>query len=212
MKRATVIGLLALCYTSLAQDTLETVVEPRARPSKNILLLVDNSGSMAGKTWAVARGYATMIAGQGTDQASVAVMAFGEAPQRWSYKKATWARLPDDNAVKDASSWLDRLPATGSTFLLPALSAALAEKVDPLTVVVVTDGLFSEDAAPLLAAVEVLQAARAKRGMSRAVIVGLGLTENDSRYSVAAVSTSSPLGIMAQRYGGGLYVRRVENK
>jgi len=200
---------LLLCAAAVASDALVTVVEPRTRPSKHLFLLVDNSGSMAGKSWSVARGYASMIAGQGTDQASVAVLAFGEGAQRWTYKGAKWARLPDGHAVKAASSWLDKLPAFGSTYVLPGLTEALRENVDPLTVVVVSDGLFTEDPAPLLVAVECLQRERGKRKLGRASIVCLGLREGDNAYAVAAVSTSSPMGIMAQRYGGGMYVRRV---
>lgn len=181
MKRALAQGLggaiLALLVTSAALAAeLVTVVRGKSRVSKRILFVVDVSGSMYGRSFSRAVSSVRTLAAQPTDELQVGVIAFADNAVRWSpTKKTKWAKLPDKKAVQAIAGFLYHNGPGGGTNVVPALKLALSEPKTQLTVVLVTDGIFAEDDADVLKAVEKAQKQRVKQKRGRALLAVLGV-------------------------------------
>src|SRR5690606_27366979 len=89
-----------------------------------------------------------------TDDLEVGVIAFNDAAIRWPGRPEPerrrpvppgWASLPSEESVDAANRWLEQLGAGGDTLIIPALSAALSEPRDELSIILVTDGLFGRE-------------------------------------------------------------------
>ena len=170
-------GLLAVLITSgVMAAELVTVVRGQSRVSKHILFVVDVSGSMYGRAFTRAVSSVRSLAGQPTDEMQVGVIAFADTAVRWSpTKHSTWAKLPDKKALVAVENFLYQQGPGGGTKVVPALELALQDPKPQLTVVLVTDGIFSEPDADVLKAVEKEQKQRVKKKRGRALIAVLGV-------------------------------------
>ncbi len=152
---------------------LIAVVPASERLTNRVVLVIDHSGSMAGR-YGAAVDAARHIAQQPTDDLTLSCIAFNAETQR--YPKTL--KLPDAEGVSELVSWLSNLRAHGSTLAGPALSEALKMSEKGLSVVLVTDGVFTaEPIESLLAQIEAAQQWRVDQGLGRAVVAvyGIGL-------------------------------------
>lgn len=170
------VAMLVLARHAPSQDLVQ-VVEPQARITKRVILLVDVSGSMRGPELDRAIAAALDVARKGGDQMEVACYAFASGAVRWpaphqedSRAPAGWAEMPDEKALAHLFAWLPGCGLyDGTTELGGALRAALAEARDDLSIVVISDGLLG-DAAKCLEVLKDGQAARAKLALAPAVV------------------------------------------
>ena len=170
------LALAPLCVgVSLAVE-LSPVVRASSRFSKHVLFVCDVSASMYGRPFDSALSAFKMVASQPVDDMQVSVIAFSDTITRWApSKKTKWAKLPSKTHVKAADKWLRRQGPGGGTNVVPAMELALKETTGPLTIVLVTDGIFSEDDDDVVKAITKGQAARKKAKKSQAVISVLGI-------------------------------------
>ncbi len=215
MIRAALAALLVIYSTTLLAappDVIDTVVAGRQRPSKNLLLVVDTSGSMEGDAFSKALGVVEMIAKQPLDAGQVGVIGFTKTPDRWTVPKSMrgrggkgWASLPSSDVLRAALAWLKKRGAVGWTKVVPALTAALRDPQDPLTIVLVTDGDFWESREWVMSAWTQGQAARRKRGLRPALLMAVGV----SSYSgTSHLSTKSVMAQLGKAGRGGFYISR----
>jgi Ca-activated chloride channel family protein len=120
---------------------------------KDVVLVLDVSGSMEGEKIAQARSAAAFVLGDLNDEDRFEVLAFATGIQ--SYGDG----LRPASDAGDARTWVGSLAAGGSTNIHGALSQALdlAEPGRPLYVMFMTDGLATEgliDTADILGALE----------------------------------------------------------
>lgn len=168
---------------------LKVEVEPKARITKHVLLVVDRSGSMQGDPLSEALGAVTRFLHEPVDELQVGILAFSDGTTRWPgipEKRAArpvpegWAAFPSKEALERAQGWLSDLPARGGTNVAPALREALSEARRELTIMLITDGKFPDAQSNVLPPlVAEAQAEREKLGHGRAVIAcyGIGPTE-----------------------------------
>lgn len=168
---------------------LKIEVEPKARITKHVLLVVDRSGSMQGDPLSEAIGTISRFLHEPVDELQVGILAFSDGTTRWpgvpERRPARpvpegWAAFPSKEALEKAQGWLADLPARGGTNVAPALREALTEPRRELTIMVISDGKFPDSQANILPAlVAEAQAEREKLGHGRAVIAcyGIGPTE-----------------------------------
>jgi len=125
--------------------TLITLVPPQVdQYPKDIIFVVDTSSSMDGDELADAMEAFMMFAGQSTDEMRIKVIAFQIG---WAYWKMEWSPLPDAKVLEEARQWMISTNASrtfgNGTAPFGALSAALSEPGDDMTVVLISDGWFS---------------------------------------------------------------------
>jgi Ca-activated chloride channel family protein len=154
---------------------LLTLVPPtrtaaRERVSRDLVLLLDISGSMAGEPIAQAKRVTSALVSTLGERDSLEMIAFSSSPRRW--KRGATRATPD--ARREALAWIAALSAGGGTEMRHAIEEAL----EPLRadaqrqVVVVTDGAIgfeSEVVATIL---------RRLPAPSRVHVVGVGSAPN----------------------------------
>lgn len=160
---------------------LLTLVPPRGEaPSvaRDLILLLDTSGSMAGEPLAQARRVAMALVESLDDEDSLQMVSFSSRVSHWSAEP----RRADRPTRRDAIGWLDALEAGGGTEMHQGILAAL----EPLRadaqrqVILVTDGLIGfED--EIVGAID----SRLPRGC-RVHCVGVGSAVNRSLTGPAA--------------------------
>lgn len=180
--KSTVSLLLTLAVPCLASPLQEVI--PVSCPITNrMLFVIDVSDSMRGAAMEHARNCLLELAGVPTDDLEFAVLAFNNHAYRWpgipgAGAPERWAALPSEEALLSAHEWIDSLEPSGDTHGVNALSIALSEPVDNLTIVVITDGKFNgPDDNNIVRDVQAFQDFRvSERGLSRAgiVVVGVG--------------------------------------
>lgn len=198
---AALLLLYAAALVATADDKPKPIVcvVPGPRPTKNLLFVVDTSGSMGRGEFARALDALAMIAGQPIDDGKLAVLAFSDYSVRWHYAKKTWVPLPDARAVRAAETWLTKVKANGSTELGSALTVALSDPQDDLTVIVVSDGIVTDETGTLKA-LKRGQEARVKRKLSKARVMCFGVGS-----SLAYVGSQSLLAKVSKAGGGAFY-------
>ena len=159
------------------QDYLMAMLTPpvddrrRPVPPREMIFVIDNSGSMAGESMEQAR--ASLLHGLRTLRPAdrFNVIRFDDTMTRLF--EAPVAATPDQ--VDLALRYADSLEAQGGTEMLPALRAAL---VDPTPadgrvrqLIFMTDGSISNEA-------EMLEAIGRSRGRSRVFMIGIGSAPN----------------------------------
>lgn len=151
----------------LAVLTPPAIAEAQQRPAREVVYVVDTSGSMAGtpieQVKAALRSALSRL--QPNDRFNV--IGFADATEALFAQPQ--AASPE--AVGRAREFLDSLHAGGGSKLLPALAFALADATPslatPRQVVVLSDGAISDEAA-------IFAHVAARRGRSRLFAIGIG--------------------------------------
>jgi Ca-activated chloride channel family protein len=124
---------------------LLTITPPRpesrsSATARDLILLIDASGSMAGRPLAKARTLACALVESLAPADRLELIAFASRPQRWRRQAAPAI----DAARREAIDWLTALRAEGSTEMRDAIVEALRplRKDAQRQVVLVTDGLI----------------------------------------------------------------------
>ena len=142
----------------------------RAPEAREIVFVIDTSGSMGGASIVQARAALRLAIERLEPRDRFNVIAFA-SETRTLFPKSTHA---DPGAVERALDFVDGLEAGGGTDMLPALLAALRDERggDGLRqIVFVTDGCVGNEA-------QLLSAVRAGLGRSRLFTVGIGSAPN----------------------------------
>lgn len=180
-----------LTTLALAQPApIEQVVPLKQPPTPRIHLVVDVSGSVNPRI-AEAFSAISALVEHPIDSMSIKVTAFSDTSSAWrpgNADKNGWVDSPGPNDLNAVKDWLKALPH-GSTRLGPSLAAALAEgngaegakESTPVTVVVISDGIFISDSHSTLVGLLSANASRKQEvgGPVPVIFFGVGNT-NDS--------------------------------
>lgn len=153
--KKTLIGLVLLVSSIFAQDAQETwVVEPQQGSiHKNVIFCMDMSYSMKQNEVHDGINKIVALAESAVDELNITGIIFAEDIIHWSGPTIKneklpkeWAALPSKNNLDEFYSWLGNTSPqdTGYTRMFGAIEAAAKSQVDPITIVVVTDGVFTE--------------------------------------------------------------------
>lgn len=182
-----------------------TIELPLPAPiSKKVIFIYDRSGSMSAEALAKATDAVMLIADdQNVDQLEIAAFSFNDNFERWPGVPdppgtsrpvpAGWASLPSLEAVDNLRNWLASQTSSGNTWVGPVLATTLSQQVKDLTIVLVTDGGFTDtipDGPPgetedqeeirqsrfIASIIAQYQRARVKEGLGRAGFVIFGIT------------------------------------
>lgn len=143
------IGLNLLSYQPAGEDGFflmlvapTVAVDPEAVVSRDVILVLDTSGSMAGEKIAQAQEAARYVVEQLNAEDRFNIVTFSTGVRSFSA-----ALTPiSDSARAEALAFVDRLEALGGTNISMALleSLAQADAGRPLTILFLTDGLATE--------------------------------------------------------------------
>ncbi len=149
-----------------------------AAQPRDLIVLLDTSGSMSGAPLDQARRVVSALVDSLGDADQLELIEFSSAPRRWK----RGPELATAKARRDALAWLARLRAGGATEMRDAIVEALAPlRADAQRqVVLVTDGLIGGERELLETVVRRLPA------RSRLHVVGVGSAVNRSLTSPAA--------------------------
>lgn len=131
-------------------------------PNKNILFIIDTSGSMDGKQVQSAIKMAMSIAEAPVDDLQIALVSFGSSTNRWAgttdidpntgkdMSRNRWSVMPSQDNLTVAYNWLQANRDSGGTSILPAINHAFRsclggkenEKVKELSIFIISDGEF----------------------------------------------------------------------
>lgn len=137
--RLWLVALILLCLG--AGNKRIVVVRGQQFPS-TIAIVVDNSGSMDGKPYQTAVGYAMWVAEQAGDEARVRFAVFGDD---LTWQDGDWIKLPDKEALEASKKWLIAQGTGGATHMADAIAQVLKLTASPLGVIIVTDENPSEE-------------------------------------------------------------------
>jgi len=140
------LGMTLFTYRQAGEDGFFMLVfsprvaqSPSAVVAKDLVLVLDRSGSMFGEKIAQAKEALTFVLRHLNPEDRFAVVAFSDLPTAQS----TRLQPVSSSAVSDAIAWVNRLEADGGTNIDGALSTALAlfdERARPRFLVFLTDG------------------------------------------------------------------------
>lgn len=122
---------------TLVPPSVDAKLAPVAR---DLIVLLDTSGSMSGSPLDQARRVTAALVDSLTDQDQLELIEFSNSPRRW--KRGAVAATAENR--KDAQAWLARLRASGGT----EMKAGILEALAPLRaesqrqVILITDGLI----------------------------------------------------------------------
>jgi Ca-activated chloride channel family protein len=158
-----------------------TPPRPESRSSatpRDLILLIDASGSMSGEPLAKARALACALVESLLPADRLELIAFASQPRRWRRQAAP----ATDAARRDAIDWLTALQAEGSTEMRDAVVEALRplRKDTQRQVVLITDGLIGFESEIIAAITRDLPAG------SRLHAVGVGSSVNRALTAPAA--------------------------
>lgn len=151
--------------------------------NKNVLFLLDCSGSMGVHQLEEAFEFMQGITKHPIDEMQVAVLGFNEINPtrgklglfRWPGipKKGVpegWASLPSMTILKKIEKWLDDLLEQrkgAGTRVITGLEKALTENRKDLSIILVTDGIFQQESTEeIIKAIETFKEARNKAGLA----------------------------------------------
>ncbi len=150
----------------------------RTPVSREMIIVIDTSGSMGGESIVQARKAVGYALGTLRPQDAFNVIRFDSS----FHRLFETARPATARAVSEARQWVDRLEANGGTNMLPALEAALApgrESRAIRQVIFVTDGAVGNESA-------LFEAIQQGLGQSRLYTIGIGSAPNAYFMSKAA--------------------------
>ena len=172
-----------------------------------LIILVDNSGSMAGAPYACAIRQAMWVADQAGDGARVRFVTFG-AQVVWQDRPATrgseptrtndagvviaadpWIKLPDAEALALSRAWLEYQGTGGGTYLAAGVEAALAVDESPLGLVIVSDCEPDGGHDSTRKRIEIANAAR-KHGAATIGIISVAPAANAQRFALLVAGSA----------------------
>jgi len=155
--------------------SIEMKVAPYEPLSKRWAIVVDNSHSMRG-IFRRARAAFLEATNIRSDQLEFCVVACNnESMER--FRDWAWA---DENELADASEWIEEDKVGVLSYGVKAIKMAIEQERDDLTVVLITDGGFTEATRYgfeyIETAIEQSQRVRDNMGLSRAIICCFGIS------------------------------------
>ena len=116
---------------------------------KNIHFVVDFSGSMEQDDISAAINQTIAIACQSVDEINIKVTVFGGNYYTWegieNKKQPGWTALPSQEAIDSLKKWFAELSIDkDSTYIAPAMGAALMEDIENMSVIVISDLCFND--------------------------------------------------------------------
>ncbi len=198
-RRVIPILLAALLSLGAAEPTWKRTFMRRGSPlTKRFALVLDASGSMRGRPIQLGRQELVAILGFAGDDGWVRAYRFGDTHEDFG----GWRRLPDAELMRDIDAWLS-VEGTGSTYMIPAMEAALSNEQSNLSVVLVTDGNSSETNEAVLEAITAAQKRR-KQGPVPIHVIAVWETPPNA-FSVSLVEK------IAEQNGGALVAWRLRD-
>lgn len=173
MKVKTILVMLLITMLpawALPGDLVFEVVDaPKTRLSKDWLFLFDNSHSMRG-VFAKARAAFVEATKQPTDELNFNIISFSNEGQQdvRGWRQATVEEF------EETDKWLHSKSGIKS-YGCKAMEMALQEKKKDLTVILISDGGFSEGFAKMRESLAKGQAWREKEGLPKALLVSIGI-------------------------------------
>jgi Ca-activated chloride channel homolog len=173
----------ALVQRERGEDFLLLFLQPPAEVSaaqvrpKELVFLLDKSGSMSGPPIERAKALVTRALETSDPDDTFQIIAFDGAAQSMT---AGAVPVTAENVAR-AKAWLGLLAGSGGTEMLEGIKAALAQPADPRRlrmVVFCTDGFIGNEA-------EIIEAVGALRGSAR--VFGFGIGSSVNRYLVEGV-------------------------
>ena len=212
-------ALVILCGTWITAHAQEgkpqvdykVVVKPKARSPKNVIYLIDASGSMVtrvetmvvkgelkqycfrdrSKTKTAISAF-RVFAAQGLDDGKLLACTFGNELRTW---KRGWVGLPNKTAIDDIAIWASKQAKHDYvTRLAQPLDRAMKAKPRELMVVIVSDGRFYERDDAILTVLKRANLTRTFGGRPACMV------------SCVGVDGGSPTLEAIARAGGGAYI------
>jgi len=135
---------------------LEWIIKGECPPTKNIMFLVDTSGSMEGVKIQSAIEMAMQIAETPVDDLQIAIVSFDSHYSRWlgtvdidsrtkkPISRRGWSLMPSKINLDKAFKWLQSNIRNGDTDIVPALGHAFKSsmKIDDISIIIISDCEF----------------------------------------------------------------------
>jgi Mg-chelatase subunit ChlD len=174
-------------------------------PGKDIIFVVDTSGSMKQRQVRDAINTVMQIAETPMDDLQIAIVSFGSGTNRWPgttdrnpqnpkqlLSRNRWSIMPSKDNLDAANAWMWANIDDGSTEPVPALRHAFQtcsggkgnETVRDLSIIIISDGIFgSDDYINLKTCIQVEQTARLAKNLPEAAIgmVGVDISTSNTR-------------------------------
>ena len=190
-------GALDYVMATITPPSVERVSEA---PPREMIFVIDNSGSMAGGSMPAARRSLLYALGTLRPQDSFNIIRFDDTMTEL-FPSAVPA---NESNLSEATRFTQGIEAQGGTMMLPALQAALRDQVPPPPVgygdersntvrqiIFLTDGSLSNEA-------EMMEEISQSRGYSRIFMVGIGSAPNSylmTRMAEAGRGTFTHIGL-----------------
>ncbi len=169
---------LVLCAIPVATQAarLVPVVQPEQPLTKNLIVIVDASGSMSGKPIAAAMSAVGMLMRRQAEVYDFKLIAFRDRVHVWPMD---WVQMPAEGMLRRAREWLQSLGGaygtTGETLVTPAVRLALSEERSDLSIVLISDGAFTFGGNLVRISLETGQKLRKERRLGEAVFMTISI-------------------------------------
>lgn len=147
--------IYSICFLAIfcqADFRPDNIMPEKGYITKNIHMVFDRSCSMTIENYQAGYTFVSQVIGQNTDEFNLAASAFGLNYQRFKIKDPecklgpNWMAMPSMENFNRTMSFLQTAPVhNAATNLTLPLKRALDEKVDNLTIVVVSDCIFTSE-------------------------------------------------------------------
>jgi len=210
--------------------------QARQPPGRNILFLIDSSGSMEGREVSDAINFAMQIAGAPVDDFHIALVTFGSNAARWAGTEDTdesgnpvghpgFSAMPSSENLEDAREWIESNLDGGSTFVSKGLRHAIlstsgtndsilthlgipATSLNDITIVLITDGEFSEDLEEVESLLQELATLRENNGLPSANFGLVGINVDTEPSHTNPITVHSEMLDLSENFALG-YLRLV---
>jgi len=175
-------------------------------PGKNILFLVDTSGSMDGRKVQDAIQTTIRIAEAPLDDLQIAIVNFGSNIYRWPgtvdknpqngeiISRKRWSLMPSRDNLRIAHAWMQQNMDGGGTNVVAAIKHAFEscsggkgnETVDDLSIIIISDGIF-HTYPRLKATIQEAQRERRRKNLDEAAIGFFGIDDEGNKDQIKSL-------------------------